>query len=102
MSLNSLIASLECVVPGGVLSEIFDRRAIASDASHYLLTPSVAVRPENGFQVGEIFRISHEENVGLTFRSGGTSLSGQGISSGVLVDTRRPRHTGMPDASNCA
>ena len=89
MSLNSLIASLECVVPGGVLSEIFDRRAIASDASHYLLTPSVAVRPENGFQVGEIFRISHEENVGLTFRSGGTSLSGQGISSGVLVDTRR-------------
>lgn len=89
MSSTSLIASLERVVPGGVLSEIFDRRAIASDASHYLLTPSVVVRPENGFQVGEIFRISQEENVGLTFRSGGTSLSGQGISSGVLVDTRR-------------
>ena len=89
MSSISLIVSLEGVVPGGVLSEIFDRRAIASDASHYLLTPSVVVRPENGFQVGEIFRISQEENVGLTFRSGGTSLSGQGISSGVLVDTRR-------------
>ena len=89
MASSSLIASLESVVPGGVRSEIFDRLAIASDASHYLLTPSVVVRPENGIQVGEIFRISHEENVGLTFRSGGTSLSGQGVSSGVLVDTRR-------------
>ncbi|MDP1851229.1 MAG: FAD-binding and (Fe-S)-binding domain-containing protein [Candidatus Planktophila sp.] len=89
MASNSLIASLESVVPGGILSEIFDRRAIASDASHYLLTPSVVVQPENGFQVGEIFRISQEENVGLTFRSGGTSLSGQGVSSGILVDTRR-------------
>ena len=89
MASSSLISSLESVVPGGVLSEIFDRRAIASDASHYLLTPSVVVRPENGMQVGEIFRISHEENVGLTFRSGGTSLSGQGVSSGILVDTRR-------------
>ena len=89
MSSISLITSLEGAVPGGVLSEIFDRRAIASDASHYLLTPSVVVRPENGLQVGEIFRISQEENVGLTFRSGGTSLSGQGISSGLLVDTRR-------------
>jgi len=86
---NSLIAALERAVPGGVLSEIFDRRAIASDASHYLLTPSVVVRPEKAEQIGELFRISQEENVGLTFRSGGTSLSGQGVSSGLLVDTRR-------------
>lgn len=89
MASASLIAALESAVPGGVLSEIFDRRAIASDASHYLLTPSVVVRPDTASQISQLFHITQQENVGLTFRSGGTSLSGQAVSSGVLVDTRR-------------
>jgi D-lactate dehydrogenase len=62
---------------------------MANDASHYLLTPEVIVRPEHASQIGELFRISREQSVGLTFRSGGTSLSGQGITSGLLVDVRR-------------
>ena len=86
---TSLIAALERAVPYGVFPEIFDRQAIASDASHYFLTPQVVVRPERASQIGELFRISKEASVGLTFRSGGTSLSGQAVTSGLLVDTRR-------------
>jgi D-lactate dehydrogenase len=86
---SALITALEVVVPGGVYPEIFDRTAMASDASHYLLTPQVVVRPERASQIGELFRVSKEANLGLTFRSGGTSLSGQAVTAGLLVDTRR-------------
>ena len=89
MTSKALLTALESAVPDGISSEFFDRRAMASDASHYLLTPSVIVRPTSATQVGDIFRISHEHAVGLTFRSGGTSLSGQGVSAGLLVDTRK-------------
>jgi D-lactate dehydrogenase len=86
---SALIADLEGIVPGGVFSEIFDRKTIANDASHYLLTPLAVVRPNKTSQIGELFRVSQEQNIGLTFRSGGTSLSGQAVSAGLLVDTRR-------------
>ena len=86
---TSLIAALERAVPNGVFPEMFDRQAMANDASHYLLTPQVVVRPERASQIGQLFRISKEANVGLTFRSGGTSLSGQAVTAGLLVDTRR-------------
>ena len=41
-------------------------------------------------EVAALFRASHESGVPLTFRSGGTSLSGQGVTDGVLADTGRP------------
>ncbi|MEI9907062.1 MAG: FAD-binding oxidoreductase [Actinomycetota bacterium] len=83
------MAELEKAVPGGVFSEVFDRLAIGNDASHFLLTPEVVIRPDKASQVGELFRISNEQKMGMVFRSGGTSLSGQGISSGLLIDVRR-------------
>ncbi len=36
-----------------------------------------------------LFRFSHEHGIPLTFRSGGTSLSGQAITDGILVDVGR-------------
>lgn len=89
MASSALILALESAVPGGVFPEIFDRKAMANDASHYLLTPAAVVRPDKASQIGELFRISKEANIGITFRSGGTSLSGQAVSAGLLIDTRR-------------
>ena len=40
-------------------------------------------------QIAGLLRASATQGVSLTFRSGGTSLSGQASSGGVLVDTRR-------------
>jgi D-lactate dehydrogenase len=77
------------ILPGGVLTDIFDRKSMANDASHYLLTPQLVLRPKTAAQVGELLRASKEQNIGVTFRSGGTSLSGQAVGAGLLVDTRR-------------
>jgi D-lactate dehydrogenase len=84
-----LVDSLERAVPGGVRSRATDRLAMAHDASHYLLTPEAVVAPRDAGELATLLRVSAEQGVPLTFRSGGTSLSGQAVSSGVLVDTRR-------------
>lgn len=66
-----------------------DRLAFAHDASHYSLVPLAVVAPRNPGEVGRLLAVSASQGVPLTFRAGGTSLSGQSSTSGVLVDVRR-------------
>ncbi|WP_275414238.1 FAD-binding and (Fe-S)-binding domain-containing protein, partial [Microbispora siamensis] len=81
----AVLAAVEAVVPGISRSRVSDRLGMAHDASHYLLTPQAVLVPENAGQVAALMRAG----LPLTFRSGGTSLSGQGVSEHLLVDTRR-------------
>lgn len=82
-------AGLEAAVPGGVATRAADRLRLAHDASHYLLHPSAVVTPADAGQVAALLRHSHRTGTPLTFRSGGTSLSGQAVTDQLLVDTRR-------------
>ena len=65
-----------------------DRLKYAHDASHYLLVPQTVVTPRSAEQVAKLLRACDRAGVPLTFRSAGTSLSGQGLTDSVLVDTR--------------
>lgn len=71
-----------------VKTRTIDRVAYASDASHYLLTPSAVVTAADAQEVAAILRAASATGSRVTFRSGGTSLSGQASTDGVLVDTR--------------
>lgn len=86
---SGLVLALEAVSPGGVDIRASRRLAMAHDASHYLLTPRAVVSPADAGEVAALLRTSSEHGVPFTFRSGGTSLSGQSVTEGVLVDTRR-------------
>jgi D-lactate dehydrogenase len=86
---TALLAALETAVPGGVRTGATDRLGMAHDASHYLLTPQAVLAPADAVQVAAILRACDENGAPLTFRSGGTSLSGQAVTDGLLVDTRR-------------
>lgn len=66
-----------------------DRLAGAHDASHYQLTPQVVVTPADVDEVARVLAAARAVKTSVTFRSGGTSLSGQAGSDQVLVDTRR-------------
>ena len=66
-----------------------DLARMAHDASHYLLEPTVVVVARDGSDVAEAVRLAARHGVPVTFRSGGTSLSGQAQTNGVLIDTRR-------------
>lgn len=72
-------------VDGGALQ----RHALAHDASHFLMTPQVVVTARDAAEVGRLFGVSARHGVPLTLRSGGTSLSGQGVTDGILVDVRK-------------
>ncbi len=74
--------------PDDVRVRAIDRHAMASDASHFLLTPRAVVVANDGADVGRLLGTSARLGVPLTLRSGGTSLSGQGVTDGILVDVR--------------
>jgi D-lactate dehydrogenase len=82
-------ADLESLLPGGVKTRATDRLAYSHDASHYVLAPQAVLLPRTADDVARVLRMSAERGLHLTFRSGGTSLSGQALSDGLLVDTRR-------------
>ena len=70
-------------------TRVLDRHAAAHDASHFLLTPEVVVTARDSAEVGRLFAVSARHGVPLTLRSGGTSLSGQAVTDGILVDVRK-------------
>ncbi|GII25758.1 FAD-binding and (Fe-S)-binding domain-containing protein [Planosporangium mesophilum] len=84
-----LLAALEAAAPGTTRTRASDRLGMAHDASHYLLTPQAVLVPESAEQVSALMRVGAARGVPLTFRSGGTSLSGQGVTGHLLVDVRR-------------
>ncbi|MEO8173734.1 MAG: FAD-binding and (Fe-S)-binding domain-containing protein, partial [Sediminibacterium sp.] len=63
-----------------------DRYAFAGDAGFYYLLPKAVIQPESEKDIEKLFHFAKEHNVPLTFRAGGTSLSGQSITDGILVD----------------
>lgn len=73
----------------GLTDRLLDRHALAHDASHYLLVPELVARPRSAEDVGRLLRACGEAGMPLTFRSGGTSLSGQAVTEHLLVDVRR-------------
>ena len=85
------LAALRLAVqdPAQVKTRAIDLHANAHDASHFLLIPQAVVTAGNAAEVGGLLRASAAQGVPLTFRSGGTSLSGQAVTDGVLVDVRR-------------
>ncbi|PIQ27409.1 FAD-binding oxidoreductase [bacterium (Candidatus Blackallbacteria) CG17_big_fil_post_rev_8_21_14_2_50_48_46] len=64
-------------------------RAMASDASFYHLIPQAVVYPRSESDIQALFQFSQTEQIPLTFRAAGTSLSGQAISEGILVGLAR-------------
>src|SRR5690606_37023378 len=75
--------------PRRVRTATIDRVAYASDASHFLLTPDAVVVAEDAAEVARVLRAAVASDTTVTFRSGGTSLSGQASGEGLLVDTRQ-------------
>jgi D-lactate dehydrogenase len=74
---------------GRVLDRAIDRIAFSSDASFYSLVPQAIAQPATLEEIGALFRFSRAQEIALVFRAGGTSLSGQAITDGVLVDISR-------------
>ena len=69
-------------------TKAIDRLAMAPDASHYALTPAEIARPTSVDDVVTLFHDARTRRRRLTFRAGGSSLSGQSVTDEILVDSR--------------
>lgn len=83
----SLCRELQAVLPPErVLARAVDRLGRSADASIYRLVPEVVVRPRTVEQVQGVLACARRHRRAVTFRAAGTSLSGQAVTEGVLVE----------------
>jgi len=82
--IGNLLAGI--LPPERIKARAIDRYAYASDASFYYLVPQAVVQPVSLAEIQALFQFSRAQGISLTFRAGGTSLSGQSITDGILVD----------------
>jgi D-lactate dehydrogenase len=78
--LGSLLA------PERVLTRPIDRLGRSADASIYRLIPDAVVRPKDLAEVRALLAYCTRHRRHLTFRTAGTSLSGQAVSDDLLVE----------------
>ncbi|ORA31201.1 FAD-binding and (Fe-S)-binding domain-containing protein [Mycobacterium aquaticum] len=65
------------------------RALYTSDASLYRVLPLVVVRPHDDAEVEAVLTVCRGEGVPLTSRGGGTSIAGNAIGTGVILDFSR-------------
>ena len=80
--------------PSGISSNrwserLIDRLAYAHDASVYRLVPQAVARPNNETEVKSLLRHANNTKIPITFRTGGTSLSGQSVTEGIISEVVR-------------
>lgn len=85
--MDTLTRQLSNLLPSGrIKARPIDRIAYANDASYFHLVPQVVVQPNSLSEIQALFRFSRQNHLPLTFRAAGTSLSGQAVTDGILVD----------------
>ncbi|HXD09900.1 MAG TPA: FAD-binding and (Fe-S)-binding domain-containing protein, partial [Anaerolineales bacterium] len=67
-------------------TRLIDRIAYANDASYFRLVPQAVVQPNSIGEIQSLFKFTKRNKIPMTFRAAGTSLSGQAVTDGILVD----------------
>ena len=65
------------------------RSLYASDASIYRVPPAVVVRPEHVDEIPAVLEVVRSTGVPLTMRGAGTSIAGNAVGTGIVLDTSR-------------
>lgn len=73
---------------GNLTTELIDLISYGSDASEFTHRPDVAVCPASTEQVAAVMKLAHSEDVAVTPRGAGTSLSGLTVplKGGIVID----------------
>ncbi|WP_461452382.1 FAD-binding and (Fe-S)-binding domain-containing protein [Mucilaginibacter sp.] len=78
---------LQAILPSSrIKTRLIDLVSYAADAGFYRLVPKAVVQPLDEDEIVALFKFSAENSIPLVFRTGGTSLSGQSITDGILVE----------------
>ena len=86
---TDLAAHLRASVDGEVDDSARRRAEYSTDASNYRVPPAVVVFPRDAADLEATLAAAREINQPTTMRGGGTSVAGNSIGPGVVVDTSR-------------
>uniref|UniRef100_UPI003563756F FAD-binding oxidoreductase n=1 Tax=Draconibacterium sp. TaxID=1965318 RepID=UPI003563756F len=79
---NQLKAQLE----GDLFIDNVQRVLYSTDASQYKEMPLAVTKPKNKDDIKKIIAFARENNTSIIPRGAGTSLAGQVVGSGIVVD----------------
>jgi FAD/FMN-containing dehydrogenase/Fe-S oxidoreductase len=82
-------ATLDRILDGEVRSDRVARSIYATDASEYQQRPEAVAFPKTDADIHELIRFASIEGVGIIPRAAGTSLAGQVVGGGIVVDSGR-------------
>ena len=78
---------LQQILPASrIKTRLIDLVSYAADAGFYRLIPKAVIQVVSETEIIALFKFSDQYNIPVVFRTGGTSLSGQSITDGILVD----------------
>ncbi len=86
MDLNSILRGIldsDRILDGELWREIYAR-----DASYFRIVPQAIVRPQTVDEISKLLALAKTTGLSITFRCGGTSLSGQTVNEGIICELR--------------
>jgi hypothetical protein len=89
MSLQSKFDSLSKKLDGTLLYDELHKILYSTDASAYKLTPEAVALPKSVEDIVKIMRFAKENHLSITPRTAGTSLAGQTVGNGIIVDVSK-------------
>jgi FAD/FMN-containing dehydrogenase/Fe-S oxidoreductase len=87
--LNQAIQQLKNSLQGTLHVDSLTRVIYATDASVYKKKPLAVAYPKSSTDIQKLIRFADSNKIGLIPRSGGTSLAGQCVGDGIVVDVSR-------------
>ena len=89
---SDLVAELRGRGVSDVDDSVLARALYSSDASLYRVEPQVVVRPRHTDELLAVLDVARATGVPLTMRGAGTSIAGNAVGPGIVVDTVRHLH----------
>jgi len=87
--MNQKFEELRARIDGEVYTDLLRLILYSTDASAYRERPMAVVYPRNESDIRELVRFAGKENITLIPRTAGTSLAGQVVGNGIVVDVSR-------------
>ncbi|MDC6364758.1 MULTISPECIES: FAD-binding and (Fe-S)-binding domain-containing protein [Flavobacteriaceae] len=86
---KSSLKSLSAKLGGQLLFDELSKALYATDASVYRKLPTAVAYPKNATDIKALIEFATEKGIGLIPRTAGTSLAGQCVGDGIVVDVSR-------------
>ncbi len=89
MRINHKLQTLKKQLEGDLFYDDLHRHIYATDASVYRMLPQAVAYPKTIDDIQKLIRYASENNTALIPRTAGTSLAGQVVGQGIIVDVSR-------------